>query len=769
MSGRTTIGPLSGGFLVGAAIGLAGIHFPSAALLLLLGVLWRPAAPLAFLAAGWLGAHSARAEPAPAPQAPVALEGRVASIPRPIGSVDRLRIDEPSGRSVELTVARLPHPLAPGDRVRTVARLRVPSGPPNPGAPDRAALLGARGIALEGDGLVPPVRTASPSPLAWIEAGRRRLAEASASLPPREAALIRAVGVGDRGALDPATADAFAASGLAHLLAVSGLHLAVVALALERALRALLGRLDRVAARVDPGRLAALLTLPVVALYALATGAGAPVRRAALGAGLALGGAVVGREPSPGNALALAALALAAGEPGALLDPSLQLSFTAVAGLLLLAGPLRAALPWPPPPPGTAAARLLEPPLRLLCASLAATAATAPLVALHFHRLPLAGALVNLVGVPLGTALTVVAAVAAALAAAWPPLAAPALLLARPLAMGLLALADAVASIPGASLHVASPGPWLAATATGLVLSLGRLRGLPLGLGVAGAIAALALPGPARRLAAVERGRLEVIFVSVGQGDAALLRLPDGAAVLVDAGGDPSGRRDPGERDLVPLLADLGVERLAAVVVSHPHPDHVLGLVAVARALPVERLFLGGEPPEGAVREALSGLPRPERLPPEGWARAGVRLEPVVPPGPELTGNDASLVLRVRHGRVRLLFPGDVEAAGEAWALRGDLSADLVKVPHHGSRTSSSAPFVAAVGARVAVVSLGARNRFGFPHAEAVARWRAAGASVLRTDEGALRFLSDGARLRRVEAGLALDPLAVLREREEGR
>jgi competence protein ComEC len=221
----------------------------------------------------------------------------------------------------------------------------------------------------------------------------------------------------------------------------------------------------------------------------------------------------------------------------------------------------------------------------------------------------------------------------------------------------------------------------------------------------------------------------------------------------------------------VPLLRDLGVERLAAVVVSHPHPDHVLGLAAVAQAFPVDRLVLGGSPARGASAEVLAGLPPPERLRRgEGWERAGVRFVSVGSDDPDFVENDASLVLRVEHGAVALLFPGDVEEAGEAAtvAAGGPLRADLVKVPHHGSRRSSTVPFTQAVSPAWAVVSIGAFNRYGFPHAEAEARWRATGAAWLRTDEGAVRFLSDGKVLRRVPAADAVDALAVWRERAAG-
>jgi competence protein ComEC len=256
-----------------------------------------------------------------------------------------------------------------------------------------------------------------------------------------------------------------------------------------------------------------------------------------------------------------------------------------------------------------------------------------------------------------------------------------------------------------------------------------------------------------------------VIFVSVGHGDAALLRLPDGSAVLVDAGGSPGGGPDPGARDVVPLLRDLGVRRLAAAFVSHAHPDHALGLAAIAAAVPIDLLFTNGDRGDGEVRALLARLAPVTLLPGDGWARAGVRFDALGGERETFATNDTSLVLRVSYGRTTFLFPGDLEAPGEAAAVaRGGLAADVVKVPHHGSRTSSTAGFVEAVRPRLAVVSVDAASRYGFPHPEPVARWRATGAEVLSTSGGAVRVLSDGRTVRTLPAARVLDPVAVFRE-----
>jgi competence protein ComEC len=766
----TVRAPLAGpalGLVAGIALASLGIPFPPAASAAFPLALSPPLAPLAFAAAGWSIAARERAARAEPPQDPVDLEGRIASVPDRLDDRLRFRLRAADGRLLDVVAPTAPWPLALGDRVRMAAALRAPAGARNPAGRDPAAKLLASGIAFQALATGPPVRTAPPSPLAWIERGRERFAAAAAgALPPAQAGLVRAIGTGDRAALDPATTASFARSGLAHVLAVSGLHLVVVALGLERALRFLLLRIEALAIRVDPRRLSAAIALPATAAYALATGAGVPVLRAAVAAGVAFGGVLLDRESSAANGLALAVLVLLGADPGGALDVSLQLSFAAVWGLVLWAGPLRRALPFGRPRPGSWRGRLLEPLLSGACATVAASLAAAPVLAVHFRQLPLLGLVANVAGVPVGSALTAVASLAAVAAAAWPPLAAPFLLAARPLAAALIGLSDAAAAPRWSVLGVGSPGLAGAAGFALAALLATRLRGALRLLFAVAAAGCLLLPGPLRAAAARARGGLEVIFISVGQGDAALLRLPDGSAVLVDGGGAPDGGADPGARDVVPLLRDLGVRRLAAVFVSHPHPDHVLGLAAVSDAFPVERVFSNGDAGEGGVREVLSRL-APRALPPgERWERAGVSFAVLGGPRDAFATNDGSLVLRVAYGETAFLFPGDVERAGEAAAVaRGGLRADVVKVPHHGSRTSSGPAFVDAVRPRWAVMCLSAANRFGFPHEEAVAHWRAAGAHVLRTDEGAVRFLSDGRRVRRLPAASALDPLAILRER----
>ena len=434
---------------------------------LLLVVTPRAMAPVSFALGGaavaWVASADLRSAPfASAPSGaggPAVLAGRVASVPRRLDDRVAYTLDAGAGGRIEVLSPDLPSgaPLALGDRVLVQAELRPPPGPRNPGGWDRAARLAARGVALEGAARSAPVRTAPPSPLSRLEAARVRFGrEAVRVLGPGEASLVRAIGAGDESGMDPAVREAFSRSGLAHVLSVSGLHLAVVAWGAWRAVRGAILRLDR-GHRLDAGRWAAAAAVPAAAAFALATGASVPAVRSALGAGLALSAAPLGREPHAGNALALAAMGVLAADPGALLDVSFQLSFAAVGGLLLLAGPLRRALPLRPDRArwtGRAAEALAG----AASASAAASLATAPLLALHFRQLPLLAVASNLAGLPLASALTALGALAFLASAVLPPLAAPLLWACALPASALLAVNAAFAWPPWGVVHLASPG-----------------------------------------------------------------------------------------------------------------------------------------------------------------------------------------------------------------------------------------------------------------------------------------------------------------------
>jgi competence protein ComEC len=290
-----------------------------------------------------------------------------------------------------------------------------------------------------------------------------------------------------------------------------------------------------------------------------------------------------------------------------------------------------------------------------------------------------------------------------------------------------------------------------------VALALRRIRtGVPLAL-TGALVCAAALGGPPWR----GHGRpLRITLLSVGQGDSAVLELPQGAVLLLDGGGSVVGSFDPGREVLVPFLWDRGISRLRAVILSHPHPDHANGLPYVMARLPTEEFWSTGEPCPLAACEELEHEIGLQRVTRRLFTRAaheltldGVHIEalyPLAPEGyyPELRENDNSLVLKLSYGSFSALLPGDVEAEAEARLLAdptADLAAQLLKAPHHGSDTSSTPEFVRRVAPQAVVFSVGPRNRFDFPREEVVERYRALGARLYRTDrDGAITFETDG-------------------------
>ncbi len=525
-------------------------------------------------------------------------------------------------------------------------------------------------------------------------------------------ALARALLLGEAGALPEAWRRALRRCGLAHLVAVSGLHVSLVA-----GMAALLGSfLSRGARTVG--------SAAAVSAYVLLVGPAPGILRASLMSLFALGGLLAGRAPIARRGLALTLVALLVLAPERLLEPGFELSFAAAAGLL----------GWAPRWAEKLAERLPRPVALASAATLAAQTATLPIAAAVFGGFPFAAPLFNLVAVPWA---------ALALGASWlwllGALVAPAAWANRALTI-LDLVATPVRALAALPPTVPVTWPWPGGAAAGLL--------------AAGWLAAVVEGGPWRRaawwvaLVVVAGGHggpppgatFEAVFVDVGQGDAAILR-HRGTTIVVDGG----GRRgfDVGGRVLRPLLARRGVFAVSAVVVSHTDTDHCLGLVDLAAATPVEQVWAPAAIADSqCVRQlaagSLRGLTR--RLVRGDRFTAGGFDFRVLHPGPERAGrsdNSESLVLRVEALGKRLLFTGDLDSAGESRVLgseRQELAAAVLKVGHHGSASSSGMPFLAAVGPRLAVVSAGVDNPYGHPSELVLSRLRRLGVHVLRTD-----------------------------------
>jgi len=624
-----------------------------------------------------------------------------------------LTLDDPAGAKVVLS----PRGEVGAGRVTVRGDLARPSDKRNPGGFDYEGYLERRGV--EAQLFVDEVLSFEPAAVTFKERLRRGVV---AGLSEQNAALMEAMTLGLRDNLD-GLRDSFAASGLAHILALSGLNFGVLIATLSFLLRPL-------------GVLRYPVMIAFVVGFVLLVDASPSVLRAgamaaALLASLWLG---AGRlEPWP--ALSLAALFALLWNPSGLFDLSFQLSYLAVMGMLLFAAPvlrlLRAAnLPWWHPKPlllGTAGV------------SLAAQALVLPLLAHTFGTVPLLSPLVNVAAIPLATLLVPLGFAAGVLGLVSTPLAELLNALTAPVASGLIRVAETAAPWPSLFWGEVAPVGFLlygvGALAAALVAQ-GKLRAWRGLLVVAAAVGSSMLTRPPHPAP-------EIVYMDVGQGDSSLIRLPGRVEILVDGGGTPFSDFDVGARTVVPALRALGVDELELVVATHADTDHIEGLVSVLKLMPVRGLVIGHAAPDSEVFRALltaaegRGVPVMQVRRGEALELGGARLDVLNPPmKPFEEDNDNSVAFVLNwQGMPRALFLGDVSSEVEAALAVPDV--DVLMAAHHGSRFSTSEALVAAAQPELAVLSYG-RNGYGHPHPDVLARLH--GARVHHTKrEGALR------------------------------
>ena len=381
---------------------------------------------------------------------------------------------------------------------------------------------------------------------------------------------------------------------------------------------------------------------------------------------------------------------------------------------------------------------------------------TVPSLLSHFNQLSLIGVVANLVVVPLAavaTTLGMLALLVELVSGAGAALLFHALWLVLIALRGIVSLAGA---LPAAMVHLPAPTAATAVAWYGALLLAPGMTASRRIRAVVGALAVLVAGLSIWPWLRPTETMLRVTFLDVGQGDAALIELPEGPRLLVDGGPGGARRFDVGERVLAPFLWNRPLARLDAVALTHWDSDHSGGLAAVLTHFHVGEFWESGRPPGGAP-ETAAALVRsraPRRVLAAGqrlWL--GRALITVLGPGPDPPpgANDQSLVLRLDWRGVSLLLAGDLGPRGEALLLEraGPVRALALKVAHHGSRFSSTAPFLERVRPRLAVISVGARNPFRHPSGEALVRLEAAGARVYRTDrDGAIILETDGRILR---------------------
>ncbi|MFZ3140506.1 DNA internalization-related competence protein ComEC/Rec2 [Polaromonas sp.] len=651
-------------------------------------------------------------------------------------------VESSDASELALDLQRQPQRLRAGERWQMTVRLKAPHGNSNPHGFDYELWLWEQGVQATGYVRAtlhdaPPLRLSGSRWRYGVERARQSVREAiEARVDDRQrAGVLAALVVGDQNAIERADWDVFRATGVAHLMSISGLHITMFAWVASL----LIGRLWRRSARLTPrlclalpaSSAGALGGLLLATLYALFSGWGVPAQRTILMLATVVLLRRSGRQWPWLQTWLLAMAAVVVLDPWALMQAGFWLSFVAVGVLFATDSGAAGAS-------GTSAegqfdsnflprwlARPLAGLLHAMREQWVVTLALTPLSLLLFNQVSLVGLLANAVAIPWVTLLVTPLAMLGVLyapiwsIAAW--------------AVGLLALfLQGLASWPLASLSGASAPLWCAVAGVlggGLIAMRlpwnWRLLGIPLLLPVL-------LWQPAR----VAPGQFELLAADIGQGNAVLVRTA-GHTLLYDTGPRFSRESDAGHRVLVPLLRALG-ERIDILMLSHRDSDHTGGAPAVLAMQPQASLL--SSIADGHELQALR--PSTRCTAGQRWTWDGVDFEVLHPAAADYAlpgkSNAMSCVLRISSGARTALLAGDIEAPQELKLASSNperLKADFLLVPHHGSKTSSSAVFLDAVRPQLALVQAGYRNRFGHPVAGVVARYDARGIRLVRSPQ----------------------------------
>jgi competence protein ComEC len=655
-----------------------------------------------------------------------------------------------------------------GDRISFRAKLHRPSGSLNPGGFDYVAYLERQGIdhvaSVTGPDAVHLLASGAGTwrGMVWNQIDRWRAVIRDAaihSLGQPALGIFLGIVIGERGYLQQEVQEWFMVTGTVHLLSISGSHLGLVALvvfwlARQAVLGLPSGLLLALSRRVTPSRLAILLTWPTVTLYAMLAGAELATVRALVMITLALIAVWLGHERRLHHAMAAAALLIVLHDPRAIFDISFQLSFLSVLVIVQTAWWVAQWQEGPPVSEKHTAQTLGLYARDAVVMSGAVTLATLPVVAFYFNQVPWMGVVTNLVAIPVTGIVLVPLGL---LAAAWTAGTGAGDLA---IAGGLESLLDWMtqglrwcAEVPGGEWHVAAPAlPAVGLFYIGLLMAGAACASRRMRIVGAGLVILLATWWIASPRLGADHDRWRVTFLDVGQGDSAVLELPDGQTVLID-GGARYERFDMGRGVVAPFLWNRGIRRLDHVIGTHQQLDHVGGLIWVLRHVPVGRYWgTGVERAEQFVTDLKASL-REKRIDEQVAVRgddvlqsgpcrlrilnpsAEAKIHLVTQPRSGALLNNQSIVTRLQCGATSILFAADIEVDGlRQLEKESRQPVTLLKVPHHGARSSFDRDWLEDIRPRYAVISVGQANPYGHPVQAVLQAYADQQVAVSRTD-----------------------------------
>lgn len=691
-----------------------------------------------------------------------------------VGTIDDRRV---SGK-IRVSVRDAPSSLGYNDHIRVSGKLFEPRGYHNPGGFDYAAYLAQSGIyfttSVTKAGNMKILKRGT-GVFRMIQDWRERIRQAFlASTTGPGSAILQAMVLGEEGGLNEELRDRFMAAGVTHIISISGSHLGMVAVLCFGFIRCFLFLLPerfyhRLTLVTDPKKVAAWLTLPLVIFYTLLAGGQAATIRSLIMIAAGLCAVILDRENALMHSLALAALIILALSPQAIFDISFQLSYLSVfviGAVVMLWNDLGIRTEH-------VTKKFRNNVLLLSVISLATSLATGPLVARYFNQISFAGIISNMIVVPFAGMVVVPLGLFSGILSLFLnhlPLAG----INQAVADAFIAVVAFFSGLPFAEFHPTAPTVlWLLFAAIFLyaLFTLIRIRLLfafnPLentrrfpNVALMGTVVIGLCLALSAAVGFTHRDQTTVLFPDVGQGDCALLELKSGKRILIDGGGVRDNRFDIGRRVLAPFLWNRGIRSLDLVILSHPHPDHMNGLLFIVKKFSVEEIWTHDFDKDATGYAEFLRIILEKKIKhrivaaeDEPFMRGDAELRVVHP----YNGfrhrtskvfdaeNNRSLVVRIAEGNRVFLFPGDIGAPAERALAqkRLDLKCDLLKVPHHGSKSSSTNAFVSLARPRIAVVTVGRGNQFHHPSDQVLSRYEQAGTRVFRTDtDGAVAIHS---------------------------
>ncbi len=623
------------------------------------------------------------------------------------------------GADVEEDALLNPGRLHAGERWQFVVRLKRPHGAANPYGFDYEAWLLEQNLRATGYVRKDPnnfrIDSLVRKPAYLLERAREHIAQHLQSVlhdqPYR--AVLTALAIGDQHAIPQTQWRVFFRTGVNHLMSISGLHITLFSTLVFFLVQALWRRSPALTLRLPARKAAVLFGVIGALLYALLTGFAVPAQRTLYMLAIVAMALWIDRSASPSRILALALFVVVLIDPWAVLAPGFWLSFGAVAVIFYITA-LRIGAPswW----------------VQALRVQLAVTVALIPAMLLLFQQVSIVSPLANALAIPVVSYLVV----PLTLAGAFLPL--DFLLHAAHFLMaGLVEALAWLAALPDALWQQHAPPPWSVGLALLGVAWLLAPRGFPARWVAVCLLLPIFLSAPPR----LPEGDLHATVLDVGQGLAVMLQTRN-HALLYDSGARFSAEVDAGARTVLPYLRARGVRALDGVLISHSDNDHSGGAASVLDGIPVHWL-LSSLPSQHPLLQGTTLAIRCYAG--QQWVWDRVHFEVLHPTlasyAEKRKSNDKGCVLRIQAGANTLLLPADIEAKSERELLaRGAqaLRANILLVPHHGSRTSSTPEFVAAVHPRIAIFTVGYRNRFGHPRPDVVNRYAQLPATLMQTD-----------------------------------